>query len=362
MADSQADAQFDVFLCHNSEDKPAVIEIAQALQHNGLKPWLDSWALRPGVDWQDVLEAQIECIHCVAVFVGEAGFGPWQRQELKAYIRAFINQGSPVIPVLLPSAPKVPKLPIFLQSFHWVDFRLPKPDPLEQLVWGITGQRPQGPLSTSAGHATTEPEAATIASASAQAELAALRAELERLKAQKQPAASTTVQSASAKTDPEVELKSERGIDYTRLRDLLKAGNWQEADQETDQLMLKAVGEQAERRGYLKREEIRNFPCEDLLLMDQLWVKFSGGKFGFSVQKQIWVEVGGKLDFGKDEQAAIAAFEKMSDRNGWRRDGNYIASRQVYFDTSAPKGHLPYNRRVVGWFSSLASRLVNCSR
>jgi hypothetical protein len=41
-----AEQQFDVFLCHNSEDKPAVIEIAQQLQQNGLKPWLDVWELR----------------------------------------------------------------------------------------------------------------------------------------------------------------------------------------------------------------------------------------------------------------------------------------------------------------------------
>jgi hypothetical protein len=155
---------------------------------------------------------------------------------------------------------------------------------------------------------------------------------------------------------------------YRELVNYLASGSWQEADQETYQLMLKAVGEQAEQRGYLDLEEIRNFPCEDLLLMDQLWVKFSGGKFGFSVQKQIWVEVGGKLDFGQDTQAAIAAFEKMSDRNGWRRDGNYIASSQVTFDTSAPTGHLPKGFGVEGlggvgaWGGSLASRLVNCSR
>ena len=131
---------------------------------------------------------------------------------------------------------------------------------------------------------------------------------------------------------------------YRELVNYLASGSWKEADQATDKLMLQAVGEKAGRWGsiaYLRLDEIRNFPCEDLLLIDQLWVKFSGSKFGFSVQKQIWVEVGGRLDFGKNANAAIAAFAKMSNRNGWRVKEQYIPYSQVTFSTSAPSGHLP---------------------
>ncbi len=35
--------EFDVFLCHNSQDKPEVKKIAWQLQQQGLKPWLDEW-------------------------------------------------------------------------------------------------------------------------------------------------------------------------------------------------------------------------------------------------------------------------------------------------------------------------------
>ncbi len=52
----------------------------------------------------------------------------------------------PVIPVLLPDAPTEPKLPPFLQGLTWVDFRLEYPEPMGQLTWGITGQKPQGNL------------------------------------------------------------------------------------------------------------------------------------------------------------------------------------------------------------------------
>jgi hypothetical protein len=71
-----AEQQFDVFLCHNSDDQPAVIEIAQQLQQNGLKPWLDVWELQPGAIWQVGLEQQIESIRAAAVFVGKDGLGP----------------------------------------------------------------------------------------------------------------------------------------------------------------------------------------------------------------------------------------------------------------------------------------------
>jgi formylglycine-generating enzyme required for sulfatase activity len=140
--------QFDVFLCHNSEDKPAVIQIAQQLQQNNLKPWLDVWELQPGAIWQYSLEQQIERIGAVAVFVGQQGLGPWQSEEIYAFLQEFISRKCPVIPVMLADAPEQPKLPIFLRNRHWVDFRLQAPDPLVQLVWGITGLRPSAPLDT----------------------------------------------------------------------------------------------------------------------------------------------------------------------------------------------------------------------
>jgi TIR domain len=46
---------FDVFLCHNSEDKPAVREIAQKLSEKKIKPWLDEEQIRPGTSWQTAL-------------------------------------------------------------------------------------------------------------------------------------------------------------------------------------------------------------------------------------------------------------------------------------------------------------------
>jgi len=171
------DQQFDVFLCHNSEDKSAVIEIAEQLRQSNLKPWLDVWELQPGAIWQFELEQQIESIGAAAVFVGKEGLGPWQSEEIYAFLQEFIRRKCPVIPVMLHDAPKQPRLPIFLKNRHWVDFRLQKPEPLVQLIWGITGQKPKGLVSTAGVISVQEPE--TLQPSEANDEVVALRQELE---------------------------------------------------------------------------------------------------------------------------------------------------------------------------------------
>lgn len=132
---------YDVFLCYNSSDKPAVKEIGEELKREGILPWLDVWELRPGLPWQRLLEEQIEKIKSAAVFVGANGEGPWQKMEIETFLREFIRRGCPVIPVLLSDAKSEPNLPIFLNCMTWVDFRRNDPDPIGHLIWGITGKR-----------------------------------------------------------------------------------------------------------------------------------------------------------------------------------------------------------------------------
>jgi hypothetical protein len=134
-----ATGDFDVFLCHHGVDKPLVKKIGEQLKEQGILPWLDVWELRPGIPWQRLLEERIEQIKSAAVFVGKDGIGPWQLMELDAILREFVNRGCPVIPVLLPDAPEEPQLPRFLKAMTWVDFRKQDPDPMNQLIWGITG-------------------------------------------------------------------------------------------------------------------------------------------------------------------------------------------------------------------------------
>ncbi|MBD0264439.1 MAG: GUN4 domain-containing protein, partial [Tolypothrix sp. Co-bin9] len=105
----------------------------------------------------------------------------------------------------------------------------------------------------------------------------------------------------------EDDLSSEKGVDYTKLRDLLKAGNWKEADYETYLVMLQAVGKKE--NDYFGQDKLLNFPCTDLRTIDRLWVKYTDGPFGFSVQKEIYLSCGGKDDGEYYEEA----WDKLGD-------------------------------------------------
>jgi hypothetical protein len=157
-------------------------------------------------------------------------------------------------------------------------------------------------------------------------------------------------------------------MDYRKLRDYLAQGKWKEADEETIRVML-AVAKR-EKEGWLDEGSIDNFPCADLRTIDQLWVKYSGGKFGFSVQKRIYQGFGGTRKYDRE------IWEKFGDKVGWRKGGDWLYYKDITFDKKAPEGHLPFRDvdmvfgevRVWGWvrfegcvWSSLASRLVNCN-
>jgi GTPase SAR1 family protein len=142
---------FDVFLCHRGVDKREVKRVGEQLKARGYLPWLDEWELAPGQPWLRELESQIESIRAAAVFIGADDTGPWQRLELDALLRQFIERGCPVIPVILPSVsiPR-PRLPAFLHDFTWVDFRVDDPPPIDQLIWGITKVKPSSGSGASA--------------------------------------------------------------------------------------------------------------------------------------------------------------------------------------------------------------------
>lgn len=74
-------------------------------------------------------------------------------------------------------------------------------------------------------------------------------------------------------------LSTEREVDYARLRDLLAAGKWWEANRETGTVILSASGR--EKLG-CSEKDIRRFPCTDLRTINQLWVKYSNERFGYS--------------------------------------------------------------------------------
>ncbi|MDB9526133.1 GUN4 domain-containing protein [Oscillatoria sp. CS-180] len=172
-----------------------------------------------------------------------------------------------------------------------------------------------------------------------------------------QAAESTRKLPATARRKPQqpdlLDLSSERvGADYyAKLRDLLAAKDWKAADKETARCMLEVMDRQEE--GWLAVEHIGQFPCRDLRNIDRLWVHYSQGRFGFSVQKDIWQSCGIPTEHNSD-------WERFGKTVGWRTgEGSFEQAEswlfysQLTFDLAAPRGHLPVvgvgvRGRVVG--------------
>jgi uncharacterized caspase-like protein len=181
------------------------------------------------------------------------------------------------------------------------------------------------------------------------------------------------------------ELPSEKLVFYTLLRDLLEAQDWRRAEQETYKVMLEAVGKRDSvmnmRLYRLTSEELLNFPCTDLKTIDRLWLKYSNGHFGFSIQQEIYTECGAKLN-GK--YAGDKIWQRFGDRIGWRKDSKWLPYAELNPSLSSPRAMFPLaifitfygpwfvrdsldGRNVLRAggggkeFASLAKRLVDCS-
>lgn len=118
---------FDVFLSHNSREKPAVERLAKKLKRAGLEPWLDKWCLTQGGDWQNELAVGLHISSACAVFVGPNGIGNWEDLEYKlATDRMAKDRKFRLFLVLLPGLPDpfdTSTLPPFLSIRTWVDLR-----------------------------------------------------------------------------------------------------------------------------------------------------------------------------------------------------------------------------------------------
>jgi hypothetical protein len=143
---------------------------------------------------------------------------------------------------------------------------------------------------------------------------------------------------------------------YQTLEELLNAGQWRDADQETHRLMITNPSVGKEEGQWFNRKDLEEFPCEDLRTLDQLWVKYSNGKFGFSVQKRIWQECGSPMTSGKE-------WDDFCVRVGWQDPtaSRYVSADELQCNPSfSPAGELPWCFGVwgldVGVGGSLLSR------
>jgi hypothetical protein len=141
---------------------------------------------------------------------------------------------------------------------------------------------------------------------------------------------------------------------YAQLEYFLKAKNWEAADQKTYQLMLNI----AKRELYLDDDQINSFSCPNLQRIDQLWVSNSDKRFGFSVQKEIWIKTGNRLGIkpsdwtNKDEfnylqfARAVGWYDDKLDSTTNRSRGGYVTpldyQKRIKQNSAFGYGGLPH--------------------
>lgn len=172
------------------------------------------------------------------------------------------------------------------------------------------------------------------------------------------------------------------GINHTELRNHLKADDWAKADAETYRVMrlaleLKLGHFTDENLKKIKNKELEHLtetrnllrlPCQDLLAIDKLWRKYSDGKFGFTVQKEIYLECGATID-GKYPGRSI--MDNFANTVGWRANGTWVKETQHLTGTHVMRGGLPilyledspypHKSGMREWLPSLVFRLSECS-
>ena len=115
-------------------------------------------------------------------------------------------------------------------------------------------------------------------------------------------------------------------LNYSSLETSVREKNWQEANRETNQMLSSLIQETS----------IDELPCKPLERIDRLWIDNSDGRFGFTPQKQIYLDTGNKSN-GYVE----STYQEFGDLVGWRTFGHWSLFGDLVFNDRAPVGHLP---------------------
>lgn len=133
-----------------------------------------------------------------------------------------------------------------------------------------------------------------------------------------------------------VPLHSDQGVDYTNLQQLLVKQEFLAADHLTLEKLCELAGSAAMQRKWLYFSEVDKFPVADLQTINALWLIHSQGKFGFSVQRELW------LSLSKN-------WEKLWLTIGWKKGNSWTRyPNQFTWNLDAPKGHLPLSNQLRG--------------
>ena len=150
---------------------------------------------------------------------------------------------------------------------------------------------------------------------------------------------------------------------YSRLEQLLEAGEWRQADQETARLIEQSTQSQSW-DGYtasLASQQVKGLPCTDLQMLNSLWLKYSNGRFGFSVQKQIYEQILGRLS-NPSQTPQVAKIMPQATQRG-ENSGKSVLQK-MFNDLDAAFGGTEAQRefrREIGWdrYQSTSQPAIN---
>lgn len=111
-----------VFLCHASEDKPAVRELYEKLQRDGFDPWLDEENLFPGQDWRHEISRVVRGSNVVLVCLSENAVSKtgYVQKEIKVALDVADEQPEGAI-FIIPVKLEECDVPDRLSAWHWVN-------------------------------------------------------------------------------------------------------------------------------------------------------------------------------------------------------------------------------------------------
>ena len=131
-------------------------------------------------------------------------------------------------------------------------------------------------------------------------------------------------------------VSSGQGIDYAPLQQALAHQQFEEADRLTSAILRELAGADAVRRGYVYYSEVPPIASVDLESLDRLWLVYSQGRFGFSVQLRLLRSLGGR-------------WEQLWPRLGWKQGGVWTRYPGSFtWSLDAPEGHLPLVNQLRG--------------
>lgn len=111
-----------IFLCHASDDKPAVRELYEKLQNDGFEPWLDEESILPGQDWEHEISLAVResdvVLACLSNHsVSKTGY---VQKEIKIALDVADRQPEGAI-YIIPVKLEECDVPDRLNSWHWVN-------------------------------------------------------------------------------------------------------------------------------------------------------------------------------------------------------------------------------------------------